>query len=200
MLQSVFLAQCLLEKGVLRRVLNKAVEKTPRKFYEDLAGVCQACQQALDDVRNLVDEKFSATPGVENLEDPIPNFGGLRQGLQEVQYKIEDLLSTKPAPAGSTISVNGAATDQADSSGAPVFAGGAAGRPGTRAEALRRLQEVAEFFQRTEPHSPVSYLVQRAARWGELSLDRWLEEVVADPTTLAHIRETLGIKPEYPSE
>ncbi len=187
------------EAQELRAALEKAVEKTPRKFYQDLVAAGEGCQQALEEVRNLVDEKFRSAPGVENLEDPIPNFGALRQGLQEVQYKIEDLLRTKPAPAGSAMRT-AAATELTDSGGAPASFGGPAGAPGSRAEALRRLQEVAEFFARTEPHSPVSYLVQRAARWGELSLDRWLEEVVSDSSTLAHIRETLGIRPESSSE
>ena len=67
--------------------------------------------------------------------------------------------------------------------------------PRDRADALRRLQAIAAYFQRTEPHSPVSYLVQRAVRWGEMPLEQWLNEVISDKTALAHLRETLGLKP-----
>ena len=34
--------------------------------------------------------------------------------------------------------------------------------PKPRANALKRLNEIADFFKKSEPHSPVSYLVQRA--------------------------------------
>ena len=47
--------------------------------------------------------------------------------------------------------------------------------PQNRADALRRLEALAVYFRRTEPHSPVSYLVQRAVRWGEMPLEAWLQ-------------------------
>ena len=44
----------------------------------------------------------------------------------------------------------------------------------TRDEAIRQLREVARFFRATEPHSPVAYLAEKAARWGEMPLHEWL--------------------------
>jgi predicted component of type VI protein secretion system len=66
--------------------------------------------------------------------------------------------------------------------------------PQDRADALCRLAAVAEFFRRTEPHSPVAYLVQRAVRWGEMPLEEWLREVIHDESVLGQLRETLGLK------
>lgn len=66
----------------------------------------------------------------------------------------------------------------------------------TRAEALKQLQRVADFFRRTEPHSPVSYLVQRAARWGQMPLEEWLQEVIKDTNVLSEVKETLGLTKE----
>ena len=66
--------------------------------------------------------------------------------------------------------------------------------PVDRADALRRLGAVAAFFRRTEPHSPVAYLVQRAIRWADMPLDVWLREVVANDDVLSRVKETLGIK------
>ena len=62
-----------------------------------------------------------------------------------------------------------------------------------RAEALKQLQHVADFFRRTEPHSPVSYLVQRAARWGQMPLEEWLQEVIKNADVLGEVKETLGL-------
>jgi type VI secretion system protein ImpA len=64
----------------------------------------------------------------------------------------------------------------------------------TRQEALRRLADIAEYFRLTEPHSPISYLVQRAIKWGNMPLDVWLEDVVKEESVLGQLRETLGIK------
>jgi type VI secretion system protein ImpA len=66
--------------------------------------------------------------------------------------------------------------------------------PQDRADALQRLQAVAAYFRHYEPHSPVSYLVQRAIYWAELPLEEWLRHVIHDGTMLESIRETLGLK------
>jgi type VI secretion system protein ImpA len=71
--------------------------------------------------------------------------------------------------------------------------------PRDRAAALRQLADVAAFFRRTEPHSPVAYLVQRAVQWGHMPLEAWLKEVINDGSVLAHVRETLGLKEAEPS-
>jgi type VI secretion system protein ImpA len=103
---------------------------------------------------------------------------------------VEDILKQKPGPPIETDGTlrEGAGEAAVEASG-PMTAS-----PRDRADALRRLASVADFFRRTEPHSPVSYLVQRAARWGEMPLDEWLKEVVSDTAVLGHIRETLGLK------
>ena len=72
--------------------------------------------------------------------------------------------------------------------------------PVNRADAIRRLEAVAAFFRRTEPHSPVSYLVQRAARWGRMPLEEWLQEVIKSADVLGHVQETLGIQRKEESE
>jgi len=66
--------------------------------------------------------------------------------------------------------------------------------PQSRADALRRLAAVADYFRRTEPHSPVAYLVQRAVRWGEMPLEEWLRDVIVNEDVLARVHETLGLK------
>ncbi|HMF94413.1 MAG TPA: type VI secretion system protein TssA [Vicinamibacterales bacterium] len=67
----------------------------------------------------------------------------------------------------------------------------------TRAEAYRRLAEAADFLTRTEPHSPVPFLVRRAIGWGGLTLEQLLPELVRDSAQLGEIFRMLqlGEKP-----
>ena len=69
----------------------------------------------------------------------------------------------------------------------------AAGADGSPVPPERFAREVAEFFRRTEPHSPISYLVERAVRWGHLPLEGLLKEVVKNDDVLNRIWETLGL-------
>jgi len=66
----------------------------------------------------------------------------------------------------------------------------------TRAQALQQLREVAAFFRRTEPHSPVAYLADKAVKWGDMPLHEWLRHVIKDQGAMAHLDELLGTAPE----
>ena len=86
----------------------------------------------------------------------------------------------------------GPASDK--SKGVASSDGGGGIEPMDRQDALRRLVAIGDFFRRTEPHTPISFLVQRAVRWGNMPFGSWLQEVIHDQAVLAHVRETLGIQ------
>ncbi len=66
------------------------------------------------------------------------------------------------------------------------------GTPQDRRQALAQLRVVADFFRRTEPHSPVAYLADKAASWGDMPLHVWLRAVIKDPAAIASVEELLG--------
>jgi type VI secretion system protein ImpA len=55
---------------------------------------------------------------------------------------------------------------------------------------------VAAFFRRTEPHSPVAYLAEKAVKWGDMPLHEWLRKVIKDQGSMSHLHELLGVEPE----
>ena len=85
----------------------------------------------------------------------------------------------------------------AEGEGAVASAGGApavaSGPISSRQDALRTLGLVADYFGKTEPHTPITYRVKRAVRWGNMPLEALLKEVVKNDDALEHIWETLGI-------
>jgi type VI secretion system protein ImpA len=46
--------------------------------------------------------------------------------------------------------------------------------------AIKNLELIIKFFRETEPHSPVSYVLERGLRWSNLSLPEILPEVMSD--------------------
>ncbi len=64
----------------------------------------------------------------------------------------------------------------------------------SRVQAYQRLVEAAEYLQRTEPHSPVPYLVKRAVSWGNMDLIQLLGELVAEGNDRQTIYALLGVK------
>ena len=53
------------------------------------------------------------------------------------------------------------------------------GNISSREDAFKTLMKVAEFFRRTEPHSPVSYALEQAVRWGRMPLPELIRDLVS---------------------
>jgi type VI secretion system protein ImpA len=123
---------------------------------------------------------------------------------------VRDLLSgvieaaTRFAPAEAVAAESGGAGAEGGEAGAVAAGGGFAGiaagatAGATREEALRALGEIANFFRRTEPHSPLSYTLDEAVRRGRMSWPDLLAEIVADTDTRNNILTSLGIRPPQP--
>lgn len=64
-------------------------------------------------------------------------------------------------------------------------------------QAIGHLRAIADFFRRSEPYSPVSYVADKAENASEGDLHTWLRPVVKDTASLAHIEEMLGAQPRH---
>jgi type VI secretion system protein ImpA len=175
-------ARAASEGRVTTESFAKARNATRRAFYEETATLLSECRQELQALDRVMDEKFGRD---------TPGLGELQKSLEKVQGWIDKTVKEKriEEPDASAGGVEGEGTQEAGG-----VAGGSTGPVKSRQEALRRLAEVADYFRRTEPHSPVSYLVQRAISWGHMPLDAWLGDVIKDSGLLDSLRETLGLK------
>ena len=131
----------------------------------------------------------------EHLGADAPGFASTRDVVQNTVARLERLARDMGArsarePVAAALSSAAAEGDVAVSA---LAAGLPTGAPGSRAQALAQLRAVAEFFRRTEPHSPVAYLADRAARWGEMPLHEWLRSVLKEQGTLTQLEELLGV-------
>lgn len=64
--------------------------------------------------------------------------------------------------------------------------------PFSREDALRRLQNLAGYFRRTEPLGPLANLLDVAVHWGRMSFAEWLPEVLRDPRRIGDASEVLA--------
>ena len=63
-----------------------------------------------------------------------------------------------------------------------------------REQAMQVLQEIADYFKINEPHSPVSYMLQKTIQWNQLPLHEWLAQVIKDENPLEMLHELLGVQ------
>jgi len=163
---------------------DKAVATLRRAHYEALFSDVDQSSAELRALIAEIDTRFGRNaPSLVAVKQAVDDCRGLVETIVKRKRELEpDAVSGEAGPAGESSSAGH---------------GGAA--LGDRAAALRQLAEVAAFFRRTEPHSPVSYLVQRAVQWGHMPLENWLRDVIKDEAVLANLRDTLGLKEDGPS-
>jgi len=137
-------------------------------------------------------EAPSVTP-LRSVLEAIQVFTG--RVVQERVEKGELMLTPGPAPQPErepSIAVESAG---AETSMLPVRSESPArtGAISSRAEAYQALREASDYLLRTEPHSPVPYLVRRAVSWGNLSLAELLEELLQKNSDISTVYALLGM-------
>jgi type VI secretion system protein ImpA len=171
---------------------DKAVAGTPRTYYETLDEDLNQCWDESEGLAKVVDSKFGrGAPSLLNIKKALEDCRTLITSIVKKKRELEpDTAPAQPQRGSEPVGrprAPSAVPLSSPSENVP-FA------PQDRVDALRRLAAVADFFRRTEPHSPVSYLVQRAVHWGEMPLEVWLRDVISDENVLARVRETLGLR------
>jgi type VI secretion system protein ImpA len=106
----------------------------------------------------------------------------------------------EPAVAGTAAS-SGTAAAAAVAAGAPPAAGTVVNGPiASREQALRQLGEIAEWFKRYEPNSPIGYTLDEAMRRARMAWPELVAELIADEAARSALLTSLGMKrPEPPA-
>jgi len=173
------------------------LEKEMRAQSRNFAKLRDDAREALaawQEMAGILDEKAS--------EDP-PSTSTVRDMIVHV---VEIANRYAPPEEGAPVAADG---QEAGAEGAPGMAMGGGGGVGisvspgqvaSREDALRALENIATFFRRTEPVSPLSYTLDDAVRRGRMTWPDLLEEIVSDRDTRNAILITLGIRPPPPPE
>lgn len=155
----------------------------PLSTLHEAHGNVESSLVVLEELRKLASERFS--------DGDAPNLIPLTNLLNEIREHLATYLTppTESAPQSEDASAAGttAPNGPAGSPGGPIR---------SREQAIRMLIEVADWYRKNEPHSPLGALVARAARWGAMPFEQVLREVVRDEGVLMRVWETLGIGPE----
>lgn len=160
--------------GNLRWLVNRTpamLQQWQQAHGTVLHGDAEYCAAMLQQLERICDARM----GIDG-----PSFTAARDGLQALAVHGEE-----PAAHSFSAAVQDGMAD--------VRAAGVAGPIHTRQQALSELRRVAAYFRATEPHSPVAYLADKAANWGEMPLHSWLREVISDGGQLSQLESLLGV-------
>jgi type VI secretion system protein ImpA len=149
----------------------------------------RGAQGALDELVAVLDARCGSQS---------PGFARMREALGSVLHLLSTAFEGRenpPAPPAIDDSPIVAIAPMAADAGSN---GNGANPIRTRAEAYQRLAEAADFLARIEPHSPVPSLIRKAIKWGGMTLEELLPELVRDSGQLTEIYRMLqlGQKPQ----
>lgn len=184
-----------------------------QNFSQAESAIAEQCQQvgvnpisfrfvkanivdSVNALRYLTEEKFATWPLDDDLNprqeqiieqaptapDPVTS-----ESVAQALPTTQTTQHSDPAPAAAAAQVAPAAQ--------PISAGQVASRD----QAFKQLRELSEFFKQTEPHSPIPFLLERAIRWGYMSLPELLEEMTAgNSSVMQQINQLTGMDNLHP--
>jgi type VI secretion system protein ImpA len=170
-----------------------AAKDTAKAYFADSLRDAERAKNAIKAVQVLLDTRMGELspafgPTFDTLED-LSHFFQRHAGpaANRAQHPADGSASTSPSlPASSAAErIEPTFGETIDVASGPIR---------SRQQAIHQLQEIASFFRRTEPHSPVAYLAEKAAKWGTMPLHEWLRTVVKDDSALLRMEELLGVE------
>ncbi len=160
------------EKLVSKHCLEAGIPAVSFKFIKS------NIEEIINAIHFLVANKFSPWPLDENLQ-PL-NEQPTNTATPSPQPVNQEETLTTSVPSQNLLddenSANQVSNAESDMSPISTSINGIQNRD----HAFQQVRRIADYFQQTEPHSPVTFLLERAIRWGYLSLPELIQEMVGD--------------------
>ena len=210
--------EALLHQQNLRRKHTEDYDDVPtntslEQFEQELFNTSKSFQyknyQAFLEILkqwNILREVLDGLMGVD-----APSFAAIESQLESLHSNLKKIYKTEafglqPAMATADSVDEKSAVDQQTSTQVTehiAVAASAINQPfqphiqshvANREQAMQVLQEISDYFQLNEPHSPVSYMLQKTIKWSQMPLHEWLAQVIKHEDPLEAVHEILGVQ------
>jgi type VI secretion system protein ImpA len=170
--------------------LQKAARMVPAAHFAALRAEVKAALAAWARMSERLDaEAGREAPPTSRVRDILQDMLAIAE-----QYAPPEADEPEEAAAAPEAAPEGVAGAEIGAVAAPA----GAARAVTREDMLKELGRIADYFRRTEPHSPLAYTLEEAVRRGRLTWPELLAEVVPDDGARSAILVMLGIRPPQP--
>ncbi len=171
--------------------IEDEIKKTATEVKKEFLG---ALSDALKSA-NRLNQALATKSGKANF-----GFSRIANEIKSIQDWFVELAGdgllgdSQTESTGEASESSGADTlSQAETVSNKAAANSKAGTIQSREDALGSLIRVANFFRKTEPHSPVSYALEQAVRWGKMPLPDLLKDLVQNTEVREEVFRRLGI-------
>jgi type VI secretion system protein ImpA len=171
--------------------IKAAVKPSASEFYIDMQANIESSLQQFEQLENQLTTLCGAdAPQGNNIRK------SLTAALAALNVIAKNIL-TPDVPEETAMPTEGVEiTEETVNTGGSEFK--LTANIKNRLEAFKGLQAIAEFFKRTEPHSPVGYTLEKVVRWGDMALPQLLAELIPDHNAKDYYEKVVGILPPPP--
>jgi len=166
--------------------IDKAVESSSQHFYVNLKDDLEAAIASYRDVGTKLDEHcgINDAPPTRTIVEVLEECLGAIKHIGKLKFPVDQAEEDEAEPS---------ADDSTEGTSTPNTPKVAKGPIASRDDAFKQLLEIAEFFRKTEPHSPVSYVLQKAVKWGNMPLGELIGELIPDGSSRERYSELTGV-------
>jgi type VI secretion system protein ImpA len=169
-----------------------AVNESGGDFYVSLLGDLDSA---------LAEVALLGTALQDRAGRDAPSTSDIAKVLTVIRDSVAAFSAELVAQALAAAAQRSESAQAAEGASAGSAGGAASGGPlRGREEALRTLQQVAEYFRKNEPHSPISMCLDDVVRRAKMPFADLLAELLPDPSAWRGVLTSAGIKPPAPTE
>jgi len=165
--------------------IQHSVSETPDEFFIQTISDLNHC---IDDYR-AISNKLDEYCGLD-ISPPTRNIiNVLEECISAIKHLAGEALDSSEEIAADDTEEN---NNTGDRENTVVTSGSIT----SREEAFKQLLRISDFFKKTEPHSPIPAVLQRAVDWGNMPLEQLIQELIPDNSSREHYSHLTGIKLE----
>jgi type VI secretion system protein ImpA len=174
--------------GFSNEDVERAVSESSEQFYIDLVDDATEAIESFREISRILDEYcgINDSPPTSNIINILEDCLGAIKHLGK--YKLPE--TSDDADQGEDTLEN----TQESSDQQQIVSQQSSKGIQTRADAFKKLIEISDFFRKTEPHSPIPYILERAVRWGDMPLDELIRELIPDSSARDFYGSLTGIR------
>ena len=167
--------------------VETAVSESSEEFFVNIRDDIVESIDTYKEIGRVLDEYcgINDAPPISNIINILKDCQGAINHIAKYKMPSEDVEeSTTSDGIEQTTSES---TEQTQQVSGPIK---------SRTDAFKKLTEISAFFRKTEPHSPISYILERAVKWGDMPLEDLMKELIPDSSARDFYGSLTGVKTE----
>ncbi len=167
--------------------IEKSVEASSSEFFIDQRDDLTRAIETYKAIGKTLDEHCGSqeAPSTSNIINALQQCLGAIKHLGKAKFPVEEEI---------TESEDGSSDENQQASAGQQQPAAAAGPIRSREHAFEQLRIISEYFLKTEPHSPISYTLQKTIKWGDMTLTELISELIPDGGSRQHYSSLTGVE------